>query len=715
MSHQEPPGVTACLTSSAGGGSRSRPMQRVRRLLLLSAVLVVEALPAAAQSARSGWGATPYHDAGGAGTTFRVWAPHATAVSAAGQWNNWSTTAAPLAKETTNGAWTGVWSADIPGAAAGQQYKFVIQSAAGTFWKHDPRARVMTRSGSAAGANDIIYDPAAFDWMGDAFAAPAERDLVVYELHVGTFGPAGASSRFAAAAEQLDYLADLGVTAVELLPVSEFPETASWGYDLVQPFSVRRQGYGGPDALKSFVQACHAHGLAVLIDVVHNHYGPTDLDLWDFDGWTGTGPIGGGIYFNTANTNQQITPYGATRPNTTEPRVAQYIVDNIAMWLREYHVDGFRWDTPNLLINAGNFGYIPAAGDVLNRANALLHTKVAPKISIAEDVYDAFGFDSAWDTSFPYALTPVLAAATDAARDVGAAANAVLNNVRYGGKAGLGRVTFLESHDVTGDLNNGSRLAASVAPTAPGGWKARKLSLLGEAVAVTAPGIPMLFQGQEMLENLPFSANRLVDWSKTNTYAGVVQGYRDLLWARRNRNSWTPGLGGDSCEILLADNAAKVLAFRRWDAAAPGSDTVVVANFSGSTLEARSIPFPAAGNWYTQLNTDAPTYSSDFGGAGSTTVTATGAPASGRVTIGPYSALILSRIPEVPPTLEAMTTAGSVTITWPDGYADWVLESADSPEAAAWTLVEPSGYGRSGGIVKAQVGTNGEAYFRLRR
>ena len=383
----------------------SKPLKSSAALLL-----ALHLLPGAApaQSSRPGWGATPYSTPT-PGVTFRVWAPNATSVTVPGQFNNWSTTAAPLAKEITNATWTGVWSADVAGASAGQQYKYYIQYSGGSAWKHDPRSRVVTSPGTAPGANDIIYDPAAFNWNGDDFTNPPIQDLVIYELHMGTFPSSATPSRFIAATNRLDYLKSLGVSAVEIMPIVEFGNSgSSWGYNPAQPFAVDNSQYGGPDGFKIFVQACHARGIAVLLDVVHNHYGPDQLDMWNFDGWSGGGPLGGGgIYFYQSNTNLQITPWGYTRPNFSSSQVANYVRDNFTQWLDEYHADGFRWDTPATMIYANDGSYIPAAGNLVNAVNTMIHTNNGGKISIAEDLYNSFGFDSAWDTSYPNAVTPV--------------------------------------------------------------------------------------------------------------------------------------------------------------------------------------------------------------------------------------------------------------------------------------------------------------------
>jgi len=215
------------------------------------------ATAAFAQSSRPGWGATPYHDGLGTGVTFRVWAPNATSVNVPGTFNGWSTSGAPLGKDLTNGVWNGVWSADVAGVTNGAQYKFYIVNGTGV-WKQDPRARLVTYSGSSSGANSIVYDPNAFNWAGDNFTNPAQNDLFVYEMHVGTFPSSSVPSRFVAATNKLDYLKSLGVNAVELMPIAEFPTDNSWGYNLSQPFAVENIGYGGQDGLKIFVKACHA-------------------------------------------------------------------------------------------------------------------------------------------------------------------------------------------------------------------------------------------------------------------------------------------------------------------------------------------------------------------------------------------------------------------------------------------------------------------------
>jgi 1,4-alpha-glucan branching enzyme len=680
-------------------------------LALVCAALSM-ATPVPAQSNRPGWGSTPYHDALGTGVTFRVWAPNATSVYLPGQFNSWSTSTTHLIQEQTNGVGDGVWSLDLPGVTNGSQYKYYFN---GNLWKQDPRARLVTWSGS--GGNSIVYDPAAFNWAGDNLSPPLLQDLVIYELHIGTFCTNAASSKFVAATNKLDYLKSLGVNAVELMPIAEFATDSSWGYNPAQPFAVENIGYGGPDGLKTFVQACHARGLAVLLDVVHNHYGPSDLEMWNFDGWTGGGPIGGGIYFYQSNTNLQITSYGDTRPNFSSQQVRNFVQDNFTMWLSECHVDGFRWDTPNLMMHDNNNNYIPDAGNLIQAINDMIHTNYTGKISISEDVYNSKGFDSAWDTDFPYSVTPVLTTTSDSSRDMNVIANAVANNVRYGGQAGPGRVAFLESHDVVGGLNGGVRLVTAIDTNSHSYW-ARKRSTLGAAVTITAPGVPMIFQGQEMLENAAFDSSLPVDWSKTNTYSHIIQLYRDLISARRNLNGYTPGLEGDQCNVYQVDNVNKLVAYHRWKSAAPNQDVVVIANFANATRSNYGLNFPSAGNWYVHFNSDSTNYGSDYGNVGSSVVTASGSPATASITIGPYSALILSQVPNVSPQLTITQTNGIATISWLNSYSGWVLDSsttlAENPPA--WNQVSASQYQtNSTAIFIGVAAPSGTTFYRLRK
>ncbi len=695
-----------------------------RRVLVLLLAALLPALYASGQSSRPGWGSTPYHDSTGTGVTFRVWAPNATSVYVPGQFNSWSTTANPLGKEFTNGGWNGNWSGDVAGATNGSQYKYYINFPGGTgyisgtsVWRHDPRARKEVSADTGSGDNDYIYDPTAFNWTNETPMSPSLNDLVIYEMHIGTFynpnSGSGLQGKFTDATNRLDYVKSLGVSAVEILPIWEFPGSASWGYNPADIFAADNDHYGGPDGLKTFVKACHARGLAVFMDVVHNHYGPTDLDLWDFDGWAGVNSLGGGgIYFFQSNTNLQITPWGDTRPNFSSNQVCSFVQDNFTMWLSEYHMDGFRWDTPYTIMHDNNGNYIPAAENLVNAINAMIHTNYAHKISIAEDVYNSFGYDSTWDTTYPYNVTPILTNTVDANRSMSDLATALQYNQRFGGAASSNRVSFLESHDVVGDLNNGVRLVTAIDPVTPNSYRARKLSLLGTALTFTAPGVPMFFQGQEMLENQQFSTGRPVDWTKTNTYSAIVRCYHDMIRLRRNFDGGVVGLKGDQISFLVQDNSKKLLAYRRWQSSSPTQDVVVIANVAGTALTNYLLNLPRSGRWYVHFNSDSTNYSSDFSNIGTNVVATAGGSTSATITIGPYSALVLSQIPLNP----TLTFTSTNSISWPANYSDWTLQSTTNlaGHPPTWTAIPSSQYQTNASTISVTVTATGQnVFYRL--
>lgn len=571
---------------------------------------------APAQSLRPGWGASPYTEAGGTGVTFRVWAPNATSVYVAGSFNGWNSATHPLTLESTN---TGVWSRDVTSARTNHSYKYVIN---GALWRSDPRSRVIN---GADNNNSVITSTNGFNWTGDRFRITNASDLVIYEAHVGSFtGPGGTFSSFT---NRLDYLRDLGVSALEFMPINEFPSPTSWGYNPAYPFAVE-SSYGTPDSLKILIQQAHQHGLVTLMDVVHNHW-DGGSSLWQFDGGT-SGP-----YFY-ASDPFTYTPWGP-RPDYSNPVVRNYINDTFRMWLDEFHLSGFRWDAPRHSIYTTNEVFIPDGLLMITNALALMAADYSGAWNIAEDTKDINGFNYFWDFTFSGELRWVLTQSDDNFRDMPTVARNINGSPN--------RIIYTDSHDTAGDLNGGQRLPTAIHGGDPAGYYARKRSALGAAIALTAPGTPMILQGQELLETNQFSDTRGVDWSRTNSQVGTRRLYRDLIRLRRNLDGVSRGLTGDAVNTYLVDNVNKLLAYSRWSSADTGGYTVVVANFANTTRTARTLRFPEEGTWYTLFNSDSTNYAPDYANAGPTEVSAVGNPPQGAVTIGPYSVLILSRTP----------------------------------------------------------------------
>jgi 1,4-alpha-glucan branching enzyme len=587
-------------------------------------------------------GAIPY----AGGTSFRVWAPFAQAVHVAGTFNGWSPDANPLASQGD-----GFWSSDVAQARAGDQYKYVIRNGARTLWRRDPYALAVT---SSVG-NTIITNP-RFTWGNDDYRTPAWHEMVIYELHTGTFNdrPGGRPGSFRSVMRKLDYLRDLGVNAVELMPAMEFAADFSWGYNPAQIFAIE-SAYGGPRALKRLVRAAHLRGIAVIFDGVYNHFGPDDLDLWQFDGWSENDK--GGIYFY--NDARSVTPWGDTRPDYGRAVVRDYIRDNVRYWLEECRLDGIRWDATAYIRNRYGNNDNPANdiadGWTLMRAiNDETDGRQPWKLHIAEDLRDnawitrdtangGAGFDAQWDGAFVQPVRAALVNRVDEDRDMHAVRDAIVH--RYGSN-GFARVIYTESHDEV--ANGKARVPEEIWPGNAGSWASRKRSTLGAALVLTAPGIPMLFQGQEFLEDAWFRDKQPLDWSRTITYSGIVRLYRDLIRLRRNWYDHTRGLRGPHVNVFHVNDQDKLIAFHRWENGGPRDDVVVIANFANRAYDSYTLGFPRSGAWRVRFNSDWEGYSPDFGNHFSYDTAAdrgpmNGLPASGNVAVGPYSAIILSQ------------------------------------------------------------------------
>ncbi|MFQ3588524.1 MAG: alpha-amylase family glycosyl hydrolase, partial [Fimbriimonadaceae bacterium] len=519
------------------------------------------------RSAFDGRGAVPFPG----GTSFRVWAPNASSVSVAGQFNGWSTTSAPLVAEP--GGW---WSVDLRNARAGHPYKFVLRNALQTLWRNDPYARMVTNSAG----NSVIFDHRGFSWQTPFFQTPNWNEMVKLQVHIGTFNdlPGGPPGTFDSAIAKLDYVKEMGYNAIQLLPVQEFAGDFSWGYNPAHQFAVE-SAYGGPNGLKRFVDEANRRGIAVLTDLVHNHYGPTDLDLWRFDGWF-QGPWGG-IYFY--QDGRARTPWGDTRPDFGRPEVRQFIRDNQAEWLHEYRLSGIRWDS-TINIRNTDWGHNPDGWRLLQILNNDLDSSQPWKLNIAEDLQGdpwvtrptslgGLGFDAQWST-FVHPLRRALITPDDNQRNMDEVRAAILE--RFNGNA-LQRVIYTENHDE--NANGNMRVTSSIDPANPASYWSQKRSTLGAAITLTAPGIPMLFQGQDILEDGWFSDTRPVDWSKLNAHSGINRLYRDLIHLRRNLTGQTRGLTGPHVHVFHSNNANKVIAYHRWMNGGPNDDVVVVANF----------------------------------------------------------------------------------------------------------------------------------------
>ncbi len=602
-------------------------------------------------SAHGIMGAVPYDT----GTAFRVWAPNAQAVSVhvgdagLGVWET-----IPMAQESTGSDIH--WSADVEGAVPGHEYKYVITGPDGTdVWRMDPRGI----AGHNDNGNTIIHDPEEYTWGDGGYSTPGFNEMVIYQLHVGTFrSPAGGGrGTFDTVTDELDYIASLGVNCIEFLPIQEFAGDVSMGYNPAHQLQVETS-YGSPNDLKELVDEAHQRGIAVINDVVYNHMGTAAnehyLPTWNFDGedygW-------GGIYFY--NDWKKETPWGWARPNYGRSQVVSYLRDSALSWTNEFHMDGLRWDSVSNITDKdnGGGGEIPGGWGVLQDINNAIHGAAPWKISIAEDLRGdewitkttgagGAGFDTQWD-GYVHEIRDVILQLNDADRDMWKMKGAVEH--KYNGQASQ-RVIYTESHDEVAYKNGASkkRVPELIHPGNHTSRESQKRSTLAATVMMTSPGIPMIFMGQEMLQYGQWDDNDMMDWSMLDDHGGIKNLYTDLIKLRRNWYNNTRGLRGDGINVHHVNNTGKVIAYHRYESGGAGDDVIVVANFSNNTYTSYNIGFPHGGMWRVRFNSDWNAYSSTFDNTYSYDTEAywggkDGMAYNGNVAVGPWSAIILSQ------------------------------------------------------------------------
>jgi 1,4-alpha-glucan branching enzyme len=636
-------------------------LRRYKAGLALITLFVLASI-ASAQCPHAGnnVGSIPYPPGGPyQGVSFRVWAPHATAVSVK---DPFSSLSEPLVAQGV----TGYWCKDVPGIGINQRYDYVITTANfGTVTRRDPNARVVT---SANNGHAITYDPTTYVWQDQHFTPPPFNKLVIYEVDIGQFnaGPSGWGT-FQSSIAELGHISGMGFTAVELLPVTQFNGVYANPYAPTDQYAVDNDEYGGPDNLKAFVDACHQQGLAVIFDVVHNHWGPFDLADDEFDGWhTPTYP--GGIYFydDEAGTARYDSPWGP-RPDYSYPVVKDYISGQIAMWFNEYHADGLRWDSVSNIYNAwgGGGGKDPNTGkpgvclpdgiSLLQEANTTWqHSfKIAEDLSFSQKQSSdtlpvgtgGLGFDSQWNATLSYFVRKDFPSTGPISlADVVSGMTSTFNNVYQQS------VAYIESQDELTTAN--SRLYQLVDPQNPTSRTARKKATLGAGILFTSPEVPMIFQGDEFLDLSWLDNKTTLTWTYASTWAGIVQLYGNLVNLRTNAAATSPGLIDPDLNIYQRDNTNDVLVYDRYNKSAPGADDIiVVANLSGTVFNGAGyqIGLPYGGTWQVLFNSDSTVYSSDFGNVGppgpvtAVNIPFAGQPYSATIPVGDYSVLILSQ------------------------------------------------------------------------
>ncbi|MBN1837934.1 MAG: malto-oligosyltrehalose trehalohydrolase, partial [Spirochaetales bacterium] len=434
----------------------------------------------------------------GGGVRFSVWAPGRRSAEVevqAAAWSAGRTSRAPLERGER-----GYWSATLPGLPAGARYQFFLD---GETLRPDPASHFQPEG--VHGPSEVV-DHDAFVWKEDGWPGLPTEEMVLYELHVGTFTPAGT---FQAAIARLPELAALGVSALELMPVAAFPGERNWGYDGVYPYAVQAS-YGGPEGLKELVAACHRQGLAVVLDVVYNHLGPEGNYLRDF-----------GPYF----TDRYRTPWGEAL-NFDGPwsdEVREYFIDSALHWFRRYHLDALRLDAIHAICD---LSARPFLAELRERTAELSMILGRPLSLIAEsDLNDSrflrpaaaggIGLHAQWSDDLHHALHALLTGEREGYyRDFGSFVDLVKayrDRFVYDGRYSAHRkrrhgnpaadlpaerfVVFSQNHDQVGNRLFGERSSALLPFEA--------LRLLAASVLLS-PFLPLLFMGEEYGEPSPF-------------------------------------------------------------------------------------------------------------------------------------------------------------------------------------------------------------------
>jgi 1,4-alpha-glucan branching enzyme len=633
------------------------------------------------------------------GATFRVWAPAALEVYVitddlqASRQPGWTPRPSDRLVRRDDGTWTGF----VPGVADGAPYRFYVVGEGSSGCKRDPWARELGTAPAFPDCDCLVRDPNTYPWHDTGFRPPAFHELIIYQLHVGAFYGVDEQGRdkresvakFLDVVTRLPYLRDLGVTAVQLLPIQEFPYDNSLGYNNVDFFSpemayqvenvaelarylgevnvlLAEKGMSpltagqllpGPNQLKALIDLLHLNGIAVVFDLVYNHAGGGlgDQSLYFFDRRK-NGNENYSLYFTDKGwAGGRVFAYW-------NEGVRDFLIQNAKFFLNEYHVDGLRFDEVSVIDNHGGWAFCQDLTSTLRfvKPEAIQIAEYwNPSRELAvKQPPTGMGFDAALADG----LRDALRGALDQANG-GQDAFVNLDPIRdrlyppWCFDAAWRAVNCLENHDIVyADRKPEEwkpRLAWLADPSDRRSWYARSRARFATSILMTAPGIPMLFMGQEILEdknwsdNPGFFKNTLIWWDglKTDTAMRDFLAFTKALTRLRRT---CRALSGPNVNVFHVNNSCRLIAFHRW-LDGSGEDLIVIGTLSEGSLYDYEIGFPYGGVWREVFNSDyfesSPGHHTTGNGG---TVYANGLPlhgfsASARVTIPANGALVFAR------------------------------------------------------------------------
>ncbi len=532
------------------------------------------------------------------GVEFRLFAPYNEQVALIGTFNNWQPQ--PMTKEDT-----GWWKISLPLQDGDYTYKFQVKSLSffqvgQTVDVADPCA-VQISLDVAENACLTVKNGkrvnTSYQWKNDDKPLPANDSLVVYELHVGDFsgGPGDDTDgkpkgKFQNVIEKLDYLAGLGINAIELMPCNEFPGERSWGYNPRNIYAVEND-YGTPDDLCRLVDECHGRGIRVIHDGVYNHSEEkAPLTQIDYTYWyykdnpdEPANRFGPKFDYEHYDENLKIFP------------ARQHVRDAILFWIDQFHIDGIRFDATYLI---KHFDFL----DWLH-AEIFQHIKVKPFYTIAENIPQDPAIagpngplDGAWHENFMQQLTATILGTEHNGRqpfDLDALVT-VLDPQKEGFLGAFNVVNYIDNHD-----HDRINYQLGAAANTFGDAAFRRLKL-GASMLLTAPGIPMLWMGQEWGEALA----KTTDWERISwallenpQNADLQRYYAGLIYLRKS----TRALQSNTFEEVFADPERSILAYKRWDDG--GGVVVVLLNLKDTFAGDVQIPnWPGDGKWHEYHN-----------------------------------------------------------------------------------------------------------------
>jgi 1,4-alpha-glucan branching enzyme len=593
----------------------------------------------------------------GGGATFRAWAPLANAVYINGTFGGTpmkGQTANLLLAKDANGYWTGFVSA----AQEGDPYRFWVEGPGGKGDKRDPYARELSPAAAFPDCDSVIRSATAYPWHDSAFVTPDFSNMIVYQLHVGTYNPSkhGVASTFLDVIGKIQYLQALGINVLQPLPIDETETDPSLGYDGADLFSpdfpyvvtdtaalagylgtinglLRDKGLPplalrditpGPAQLKALVDLCHVNGIAVVFDVVYNHAGGftvkgklDDNCIYYWDRAINTGNNNDSLYFTDQDRGTGGLSFALWKND-----VCQFLINNAAYFINEFHVDGFRYDEISALLSMNcdsGWTFCRNLTDTVRfvKPRVLQNAEFwpgevgnypkSPQSVVTSTGNGGAGFDVVQHDGLRGAVRDAVKAASfgqSAKVDFDAiAANLYPQGFAHGWQA----VSCVENHDIV-KVGSELRIPAVADDSDHESWHARSRSRFATGLLLTAPGIPQIFMGQEFLEDKQWNwdpkSSNLIWWTGLNngTDSARVNHLRftqDLIRLRSNHAA----LRGDNVHPFHIHNQNRVVAFHRW-LNGSGQDVIVVATLAESTWYYYGIGFPFPGYWREVFNSD---------------------------------------------------------------------------------------------------------------